>query len=271
VNPGAIQVIDWRGERARLSPWQGDQEVAYLSPERGGRTLSAPFVQRCLDELSATGYRRVVTPALSPVEQLGFTCAGFAVAEPLCVLARDLDRLPERPAGCASRARRIALRKARADDRPRVLDVDHRAFVPFWRMDELGLSEALGATSRARFRVAVCEAGVPAAQMAVTGEAGGGDPGGSQSRADDVLGYAVAGLARKEGFLQRLAVDPAWQKQGIGSTLVLDAMRWLRRWRAARVHVNTHPGNEGAIALYEALGFRRQPSGLAVMAADLRT
>lgn len=84
-----------------------------------------------------------------------------------------------------------------------------------------------------------------------------------------VAGYAITGRAGVRGYLQRLAVDPALQRKGVGSALVLDGLRWLRRWGSREVLVNTQVGNTGAVALYEALGFRIQPEGLAVLRRDL--
>jgi ribosomal protein S18 acetylase RimI-like enzyme len=37
--------------------------------------------------------------------------------------------------------------------------------------------------------------------------------------------------------------------------LVSDAMRWMSRWRVQRALVNTHIGNEAALALYHRFGF----------------
>ena len=48
-----------------------------------------------------------------------------------------------------------------------------------------------------------------------------------------------------------------------------DALRWLRRWRAERAMVNTQLENRRALGLYERSGFRREASGLSVLALDL--
>jgi ribosomal protein S18 acetylase RimI-like enzyme len=85
------------------------------------------------------------------------------------------------------------------------------------------------------------------------------------------VGYAVTGRAGRRGFLQRLAVQPDHQRGGLGRALVLDGLRWLRRWRAERAVVNTQLENDAALALYENLGFRREPSGLSVLGAGLDT
>ena len=66
----------------------------------------------------------------------------------------------------------------------------------------------------------------------------------------------------RAGYLQRLAVHPDHQRAGLGGALVVDGLRWLRRWGAKEVLVNTQEGNEPAVRLYEALGFQLRPDGL---------
>lgn len=222
----------------RVGPWRGDPTVAYLNPVPGTPLPSPDFVRRILRTLSEQGYRRAVTGALAPAEQTGFRAVGFQAAEHLHLLAHDLRLVPpvaELP---------VLLRRAARTDRAAVLDVDARAFDTFWRLDDPGLDEAIAATPHSRFRVATTPAG-------------------------DVVGYAVTGRAGRRGYVQRLAVDPERQRGGIGTALVLDALRWLRRWRAERAMVNTQLENGGALALYERVGFQREPLGLAVLGIDL--
>ena len=123
--------------------------------------------------------------------------------------------------------------------------VDGAAFAPFWRLDGAGLTEALRAVPTTRFRVTPGRGGAP-------------------------VGYAISGRAGRQGYLQRLAVDPAHQGQGHGQVLVADALHWMRKPGVARAVVNTQLGNEAALALYGRLGFRLQPSGLAVLRRALR-
>ena len=84
-----------------------------------------------------------------------------------------------------------------------------------------------------------------------------------------LVAFAVSGRDGRLGFLQRLAVDPGAQHQGLGRRLVLDSLRWAGRWRAARVLVNTHVDNEPALALYAATGFVRLPDELVVLERPL--
>ena len=82
-------------------------------------------------------------------------------------------------------------------------------------------------------------------------------------------GHALTGRTGTTGFLQRLAVHPAAQRRGVGSRLVVDALRWLVRSGARDAFVNTQPGNAAARSLYERHGFSIRPDGLDVLRLDL--
>ncbi len=228
-------VIRWGRERARTSPWRGQATVACLTPLPDAPVPSTAFVRRCLWQLSAQGFSRVVTAALAPPEQSGFLVAGFSVQERLHLLGHDMTDLPGGDTG--------DLRRARRADHSAVLALDATSFAPFWQIDAVGLREALQATQHARFRVAERDGGLVA--------------------------YAVTGRSGRRGFLQRLAVCPGRQREGLGRAMVVDALRWLRRWRVERAVVNTQLGNDAAVALYESVGFVREPGGLCVLSMDL--
>jgi GNAT superfamily N-acetyltransferase len=239
----SADILHWGRERARTGRWRGEQHVALLTPVPSAPLPSAEFLRRCLDILAARGYTRVVTGALSPIEQSGFLAAGFDIAERLHLLSLDVDAgLPPVPDG-------VALARARGADRDAVLAVDRSAFQPFWQFDEAGLSDALTATPATRWRVAL--------------------PDGRGARRR-ITGYAICGRSGPNGFVQRLAVEPPEQGRGTGRRLLLDGLRWMRRHGVRRVAVNTQLGNDRALALYRAVGFRDDPAGLSVLATGLR-
>ncbi|MEO6987230.1 MAG: GNAT family N-acetyltransferase, partial [Aquihabitans sp.] len=72
------------------------------------------------------------------------------------------------------------------------------------------------------------------------------------------------------GYLQRLAVDPRRHRGGIGRSLVIDALVWLRQTGCRVAVVNTQTINTGAYQLYVSCGFVPEPDGLTVLSLDLQ-
>jgi ribosomal protein S18 acetylase RimI-like enzyme len=178
-----------------------------------------------------------VTPALTPFEAEPFFQAGFELFERLHLLSCPVGLGATEPVDSPAKLVAGMPWHNRA-----VLGVDGRAFNGFWQFDSLALSEAKNATPARRYRVAKLDR--------------------------QVVGYAVTGRAGRRGYLQRLAVDPEAQGEGIGSTLVRDSFQWLRRRGADLSLVNTQESNTRALGLYEHIGYRRQPEGLLVLRWD---
>lgn len=225
-----------RADRLRIGPWRGDPRTALVSPIPG-EPPSSDAIERTIAELVGRGCTSILTPALSVSEQTVFLEHGFRVRERLHLLGHDLRRLP------GPSAPGIRLRRGRSDDLGPVLDLDGLAFDGFWRFDRDGLEDARRATPRSRFRVAIADR--------------------------RVVGYHVTGLSGRLGYLQRLAVHPEAQGRGIGTALIGDSLSWCARRGAASVLVNTQESNAGALRLYRRLGFRDEPTGLAVLSLSI--
>lgn len=223
-------LLRWSSNGVRVRTWRSQRHIAHLTPLRRPGALRREDVDQVIDALVAAGVTGALTAAVGPFEERILSNAGFGVHERLLLMRHDLTELPEIPD--------VAMRRASRRDRGAVLAVDTAAFGSFWQLDDAGLSDAIRATPHARFRVAE------------------GDP---------IAGYAITGRAGSSGFLQRLAVDPARQGRAIGAALVLDGLHWLQRRRVATVLVNTQHENTRAAALYERLGFAREPHDLAVL------
>jgi ribosomal protein S18 acetylase RimI-like enzyme len=239
VSAPSLDLIRWGRERARTGPWRGDRRIAHLVPLPESAPLSAEFVRRAVTVLSGQGYEKVVTAALAESECEGFFAVGFELAEGLHLLVHDLVDLPVLPEVPGR------LRRAWTFDRQAVLALDNLAFSEFWRLDDQGLTDAIQATPRARFRVAV--------------PAGATRP----------CGYAICGYAGRRGYVQRLAVHPEFQGHGWGRALLLDGLHWLGDRGTRTAVVNTQHGNQTALSLYLHTGFRQQPNGLAVLSIGL--
>jgi ribosomal-protein-alanine N-acetyltransferase len=224
------RILRFQGERARLGTWRGEDATGYLTPFPESPPLSVEFVEQTVETARASGFRSVVTGALTPGEALGFVDAGFTLHEELRLLEHDLTDIPELT---------TPVRRGRKTDRPEVLALDGHSFDDFWHLDDEGLDDAIHATPWSRFRVVEME--------------------------ESVVGYAVAGRAGTRGYLQRLAVDPPARRHGVGRSLVGDALTWMKVRGVRRALVNTHSTNEGALHLYRACGFRLLPTPLRIL------
>ena len=224
--------------RFRVGDWQGSAGVAHVVPLTAAATLVPTALAALRSRLQAHGYRAIVTAAVAPSERDRLMSDGFQVRAELVALSTDLLTSVR-----LSRShRRSGLRRGSRRDIDEVLQVDAAAFPPFWRLDAYGLHEARTATPSSRWRVL---------------------------RAPGVTAYSVTGRAGSRGYLQRLAVAPSWQGQGLGTLLVADSLDWLRRRGVQTVLVNTPPDNERALALYRRCGFAVESDRLAVLQRDL--
>jgi [ribosomal protein S18]-alanine N-acetyltransferase len=231
------QSIRFRGGVARVAAWHGRPDIASVALQcRGAPSLAT--VETLLDELRASGYREVITNALAPGPSLPLVDSGFEIRGRLHLLSYDFTSGP--PTSSAGPTRRT--RRSTAADRPAVLDVDAAAFDEFWRLDDLGLEQAARATPRSHLRV---------------------------NRGDPLTGYGLFGRAERTGYVQRLAIHPQAQGEGLGLALLTDGLRWMRVRGARNAFVNTQAENERALNLYEQAGFRRLPVGLCVLGRKL--
>jgi GNAT superfamily N-acetyltransferase len=218
------------GASWRLRPWSGDPTVGHLVFLDHARLPTDAEVAAGLERAAQSGYRAVRTSALFPPAAELLERIGFAPIDRLALLRLDslAGRRLLRPAH--------ATHGVRAWQRTAAAAVDRAAFGPEWGNDTAGLSEIERATPRHRSRWAA--------------PAGAG-------RRGPLVALAISGAAGRTGYLQRLAVRPEMQRQGLGAALVADALAWMQSLGLAEVLVNTGVGNRPALELYERLGFVR--------------
>ena len=217
-------------DRVQIGRWKSSPTVASLIPFPVGESLPVHAVHKTVDEAIAMGFTQAFTAALTPQQAEPFVDAGFTLSEELHLLQRRLDH--------EITAERNATRRARRTDWDRVLALDSLAFDDFWQFDRSALADAIRATPRHRFQV---------------------------TKTDPVQGYHVTGLAGSNAYVQRVAVHPDAHRQGFGTALVNDSLRWSWRNGAVTSQVNTQIVNEGAVALYERCGFKMAPYRLLVL------
>lgn len=233
-----LALLTFGTEHYRIGSWRGHETLGYLAPLSAPQQLTAAGLQRAMTRLARSGYKEILTAALSEPEQAFFLRAGFTVHERLHLLRHDLTNVS------ATNSRPAELRRIHRWHHRALLELDQRAFDPFWKLDQANLIEAIQATPTTR----VVGMFMP-----------------------ELVAYAVTGLAGDQGYLQRLAVDPDRQGSGIATRLVTDTLTWLAHRHATAASVNTQETNHRALALYEHLGFRLVQPGLAVLRCELRT
>ncbi len=225
--PGRISLR--RGwSRADARPWNEGAVEASLRLLRGG----SPFLAGCAQQLLALGAESVISPPLPASGQSAWEDAGFRPFIDLALMRKSLDEQPSAPDHLV----------VEANDTPieELLRIDALAFDEFWRFDTHGLSEALEATGRSSTLII---------------RDGDGRP----------TGFAIVGYGNAISYLQRVAVDPAWQGRGMGRSLVRVAARKARAAGAQIMLLNTQFDNRGAISLYESEGFVLLPEPLALL------
>ena len=124
----------------------------------------------------------------------------------------------------------LDVRDMTADDLPEVYKIDRQAFDLIWRNS---LSQ-LQAAYREAFSATVIDMDrKPAA-------------------------YQISTLNPLGGHLARLAVNPAYQKHGMGTRLVEDLLTRMDKNGIVEVTVNTQTNNQASLDLYQKFGFQRQ-------------
>lgn len=214
--------------RAESRPWNAVIPMAHLRLVRGG---GAAFLKDCVDALLGVGATNVLSPPLPRSAQQAWHEASFRHHSDLALMRRDLDRIgpPDH-----------LVHTGTEDDLDEALRIDTAAFDDFWQFDRRAIVEALEATPRSVLHV-------------VRHPHGG------------LSGFAVSGLGSTVAYLQRVAVDPGSQGNGIGRSLVRTAALWARREGARAMMLNTPTANVPAITLYESEGFTTLAEPLAVL------
>ncbi|GMQ93374.1 MAG: hypothetical protein BMS9Abin12_0851 [Acidimicrobiia bacterium] len=214
--------------RAEARPWNTAVHDASLRVLRGGSS----FIGACVDKLFIAGAPAVLSSPLSRSSRKPWENAGFVDYIDLALMRLSLDEPIPAPQHLVARADRPDLQA--------MLAIDQAAFPEFWRFDHLALVESTQATSKSNVFVI-----------------NDGDLG--------ITGFAVVGYGHAISYLQRVAVDPEWQGQGMGRSLVRAAARSAQRHGSRAILLNTQFNNSAAIGLYEAEGYVQLPESLAVL------
>jgi ribosomal protein S18 acetylase RimI-like enzyme len=212
------------GVVARVRPWAFEPSVAHVVLYNQTRLPTPSDILAWIRDLRSAGYETIRTGALGVQSGARFELLGFEIVQSLVLLEHTAIGSAAATATRSTHTVRLA-----GEDDNEASRVDVEAFGAGWCIDRVGIRDVRSATPRHRAR---------------------------STRVDNqIVGYAITGRDGRNGYIQRLAVSPAHQHRGYGAALVGDSLRWMARWRVQRALVNTHVGNEAALALYHRFGF----------------
>jgi ribosomal-protein-alanine N-acetyltransferase len=231
VGPWRVRVTD-RGEAAIVDRWREDLDILAVR----GLWCSRGRVPVLLEQLRSVavehGFASLLGPLVDERELGPYLAAGMKVRDR--VVTWRLDDLSCPGVGLVDRAGPdVSVREGRAGDLGPVARVDAECFDPFWRYDATMLTDYA-----AHDRLAVAE------------------------RNGRTVGYTLSTVRGREGSLGRLAVAPSERRQGIGGTLLADAVGALARAGVGHVVLCTQEDNRDSCRLYAAAGFRELPGRL---------
>ncbi len=73
---------------------------------------------------------------------------------------------------------------------------------------------------------------------------------------NEIVGYCVATVTNDgKGEVDSLCVEEAWQKRGVGETLVQKSVAWLESKQCSPIRLIVSHGHESVLGFYEKLGF----------------
>lgn len=74
----------------------------------------------------------------------------------------------------------------------------------------------------------------------------------------EAVGFAAFVTVFEQGELLMVGVDPQFQRRGIARKLLQEGVAQVRWLGATAIHLEVASRNEGAIALYESMGYERR-------------
>ena len=214
------------GVVARVRPWAFEANVAHLVLYNQSQLPTPSDITEWISGLRTAGYDTIRTGAVGAQAGARFERLGFESIQSLVLLEHKTSvrstAASHKSAGGVDPSRHSTTTTTRAEST--------------WRR-----SVPAGASI-------VSESAMSARRHLVTEH--------EQFESDkQLIAYAISGRDGRNGYIQRLAGRPEHQHQGHGLSLVTDSLRWMARWRVQRALVNTHIGNDAALALYHRLGF----------------
>lgn len=236
--------LAWQGDRlislmAASEPVEGTCWIRLvalrddiLNPQQVLSELWQPLAR----ELHHLGVRRVALLLLRDWIKPFMVPLGFNYDEHIVTLFRGGHQPPS-----VIPATQLKIRTVISADIDSLVEIDHAAFPPMWRMSKTDIREA--------WRIsAVCTVAMDE---------------------DKPVGYQLSTQTQDTAHLARLAVHPQQQNTGVGALLLADSLARFSRRNIHAMTVNTQASNLRSQRLYARYGFVRNGYDLPVYVAEL--
>ena len=230
-NPGLSLWIPDTGEYVVGGPWRHRSEIAAVM-ELSSQSGAVPLLQELRSAAANAGKRLIIASEHHESRQkLFYESAGYDLIEE--ILIYELNQIP---VGSITTPRlrfeRVDLKSASATRE--LIELDHRSFPWLWWNSQAEFDNYVGS-----FGVNI-----------YVGRDADGKP----------ITYVGVTRFRNWGHLDRIAVDPDVQGEGLGLESLEWAVHLLSESGARRIGLSTQARNIRSRHLYERYGFRRSPS-----------
>jgi ribosomal protein S18 acetylase RimI-like enzyme len=208
-------------------PPAGWVRVAAVENNLGARVLLQAMQDVALDAAEKSGVTHVGFLPLQQWPTQWVRVLGFQQIDKVVTYVKHGLTIPDQ----SRYNHAVKIRPVRAEDLPRLVEIEEQAFAPLWRHSEEGLW--LGWHNALCFDVA---------------ELGGHLVG---------FQYSAASDNRDSGHLVRLTVSPDAQGAGVGGALLAAALQQYGQLHLHGASLNTQASNVASRRLYERFGYAR--------------
>ncbi len=232
ADPWRVRVTE-RGEGVVMSTWRQHLEVLAIKGLWASPARIAAITGECATVAADHGFGSILSPLLTIDALAPYLESGFKLAERIVVLQGLVDEVA-RAGGRAG----VVTRAAVTEDLDAMEAIDAACFDAFWGYRRPELAEALRAE-----------------HVIVATDASG-----------SVVGYASCAAHGGSVTVGRLAVDPATQRRGVGTSLLASCARWAAECDAFALSLCTQEHNRASRALYAGAGLHELPDRYALAA-----
>ena len=239
--PGCFAIIENHRIKALLAATPESPAAAWLRffhAERNGQheQYFKALLSQAKEVLQALAAQSVFS--LAPYDWLEqmFSSEGFEPIDKIVTLQRNFSEVNH-----SSTNRQLIIREMNYRDLAAVEAIDVAAFDPAWQLKNESLTKTYHLS--ASHSVALLDG--------------------------EIVGYQMSTSAFDSAHLARLAVDPRWQRRGVGRLLIEDMLETFSAIGIKSFSVNTQASNIQSLSLYHSLGFEDEDRDILVMFLSL--